>query len=243
MMFEDVVIGQFNEMAVKATQMVVECPGQDYPVLIIQGELGSGKSHIMLAIFTEATFNGSIKFATGDSVLHEMIRSMKDQTYLAFTSTLENVDILIIDDFQDLSHRSGTQNCLFRVIKKRIENKKQTIITTAKPISEIHGIIEEIESLFMAALIVEILEPSIEDKLLITKHMAKYRDLSLYEDVVQFIAQSSHRNFHEILGALVSIEASSKILKQEITLAFAKEHTRFNFHSNTKKKGSPKGAP
>jgi chromosomal replication initiation ATPase DnaA len=55
MKFENLVVGQFNEMAVKASEMVIENPGRDYPVLIMQGGLRSGKSFLIIAIESRAS--------------------------------------------------------------------------------------------------------------------------------------------------------------------------------------------
>ena len=222
MKFEDLVVGQFNELAVKASEMVMESPERDYPVLIIQGGFGSGKSSLMKAIESKAVGPLTVKSWTGTNFMNEMIQAMRDHTYADFFKTLESLDILIIEDLQELSNRTGTQHTIHKAIKYRVANKKQTIITTSMPIDTIDGISEELESFLKSSLVVEIHEPSFEDKLLITKHIANSRNLSLYDDVANLVAETCKNNIRAIEGAILKLEASSKILKKSITLEFAK---------------------
>ena len=174
MKFEDLVIGQFNEMAVKASEMVMESPGRDYPVLIIQGEFGSGKSSLVKAIENKAGGKLTVKFCTCKNFMYEMNQSMRDHTYGGIFKALESVDILIIEDLQEFSNQTETQHTIHKAIKNRVTNKKQTIITTSLPIDTIDGITEELESFLKSSLVVEIHEPCFEDKILIKKTYCEF---------------------------------------------------------------------
>jgi uridine kinase len=224
MIFENLVVGHFNELAVKVSEMVMESPGRDYPVLIIQGGFGSGKSSLVKAIENRAANKLTVKTITATNIMNEIIQAMKDHTYADFFKTLESLDILIIEDLQELSNRTGTQHTIHKAIKYRVANKKQTIITTSMPIVIIDGMTEEFGSFLKSSLVVEIHEPSFEDKILITKRIANSRNLSLYDDVATFVAEICAKNLRKIDGAILKLEAVSKILKKEITLELAKEH-------------------
>lgn len=228
MKFEDLVVGQFNELAVKASEMVMDSSERDYPVLIIQGGFGSGKSSLVKAIESNAVGPLTVKSWTGTNFMNEMIQAMRDHTYADFFKTLESLDILVIEDLQELSNRTGTQHTIHKAIKYRVANKKQTIITTSMPIDTIDGISQELGSFLKSSLVVEIHGPSFEDKLLITKHIANSRNLSLYDDIAKLIAETCKNNIRAIEGAILKLEAGSKILKKSITLEFAKEVLKSN---------------
>ncbi|HXH74182.1 MAG TPA: DnaA/Hda family protein [Bacteriovoracaceae bacterium] len=123
MTFENLIEGQFNGLAIKASEVVIKDPGKEYPMFVIQGS-----------------------------------------TFVAdFRSELSLAEILILDDFQDLQKSAGTQSLIYQIFKYRLENKKQTIITTSKPLREIEDLVELLEVFFMDALVVEIERPGLEE--------------------------------------------------------------------------------
>lgn len=138
MKFEELVIGDYNDIAVRAAEMVAKSPGKHYPLLLIQGKPGSGKTVLMKAVENKAKELHCVGFYN---------RSEKEH---------EDVDILLIDDLQNLEFEKDLQEKLFQILKIRLLNNKQTIISVSKPIHQFEVISEDLELLFMEALVVEL---------------------------------------------------------------------------------------
>lgn len=223
MTYEDLIVGKFNEVAIKASRLVLENPGKEYPVLIIQGRLGSGKTHILKAMESILSKESVIKLVNSSQLMNEMVTSMKENAHMSFREKYQNVDVLFVDDLHEIAGRTGTQHETFHIIKNRVLNNKQTVITTSKKISGIREINENLDVFLKSALTVEILNPSLEERFLIAQKIASNKGFSLDEDVAKYIAETCFQNIRAIEGVVLKIKAVNEILKIELGIRTVKE--------------------
>ncbi|MEG3032114.1 MAG: DnaA/Hda family protein, partial [Enterococcus sp.] len=103
--FDTFVIGQGNQMAHAAAQVVAEEPGSIYNPLFFYGGVGLGKTHLMHAIGHELLKyrpNAKIKYVSSENFTNDFITSIKNRTSEEFRHEYRSVDLLLVDDIQFL---------------------------------------------------------------------------------------------------------------------------------------------
>jgi S-DNA-T family DNA segregation ATPase FtsK/SpoIIIE len=215
MNLENITIGTYNEFAVKTLQKVCENPGKDYPLLIIEGNKGCGSSSLTRSILERWDQKESIFFINGDNFLREMIDHIQNHSFKEFTSFLENLDILIFDELESLSGRDGSQDCFLKILRNRLENHRQTIITTNKSLSSNEHYKLSLYTLLQGGLRVPILEPTFEDKKLMVRSLAEKHQIKLNDEVLERIALSVKDSFYEIQGTILNLKANKKLLNDD----------------------------
>ena len=230
MTFENLVIGQFNELAFKAANEICERPGEKYPLMVIYGELATGKSALLQAMESKLQKNNSVLLYTGINFLKNYIESVKTHNTFGFEKKFLEVDVLIIDDLQDLRNKLQTQGILSRLLKERLLNKKQSILSSSTLIQQIEDIDPRLTDIISEGLSVRIHNPSFEDRLFMVKHYALAIEISLYDDVAVFLAEHCRNGLREIIGSLIKLKAASELLEIEINLEMVKKYLEKDYH-------------
>ncbi|MBT4878254.1 MAG: ATP-binding protein [Alphaproteobacteria bacterium] len=111
--------------------------------IILQGDSGTGKSHLAISFALKALEKEyNVFFTTVSDMLHSLHSSKVDNSYHKKIRMLANYDLLILDElgFKQLPKYSSDD--LFNVISKRYE-QKSTIITTNKEIDQWNDIFDD----------------------------------------------------------------------------------------------------
>ena len=116
--FDNFIIGKSNQFAFMAAKAVAEKPGKAYNPLIIYGESGLGKTHLLNAIYNrihESTPDIVVFMYTTDELTLEMVHAIKAKQTNAWREKTRSADVLLIDDAHVLMGKSATQGgvCLF----------------------------------------------------------------------------------------------------------------------------------
>ena len=156
---------------------------------------------------------------------------------MTFIHFYQLIDVLIIDDVQFLSGKSGTQDVFFHIFNHLHQNGKQVIITSDKAPIDMQDIEQRLLSRFKWGLSAELQLPNYETRVSILKNKL-YRDGVLISDeIVDFVAKNIKSNIRELEGAIISLMAQSSFNKMEINLELAKEIVN-KFVKNTKREVS-----
>ena len=137
---------------------------------------------------------------------------------------LESEDsLLIVDDVQFLSGKSGTQDVFFHIFNHLHQNGKQVILTSDKAPIDMQDIEQRLLSRFKWGLSAELQNPNFETRVSILKNKL-YRDgVEIQDEVIEFVAKNINSNVRELEGAIISLIAQSSFNKAEITVDLAKE--------------------
>ena len=102
----------------------------DQENLILYGGVGTGKTHLSIALGLEAIKNEKkVLFYTVHSLINQLVKAKEEHTYEKLMKKIEGVDLLILDEWGYLPlHQEGAR-LLFEVISLCYE-RKSIIITT-----------------------------------------------------------------------------------------------------------------
>lgn len=104
------------------------------------GNSGTGKTHLATALGQAACRHGRhVRFHTAASLVNQLEEAQKQYRLEKFLSTLERVDLLIVDELGYLSLSASGAELLFQVFAERYE-RGSILITSNLPFGEWGGV-------------------------------------------------------------------------------------------------------
>ena len=224
--FDTFVVGPSNRFAYAACQAVAQNPSKSYNPLYIYGGVGLGKTHLMQSIGVELATSFPhlrISYLSTERFMNEMISSIAHRQQHEFRERYRQVDVLLLDDIQFLSGKSGTQEELFHTFNALHEAQKQIVISSDCPPKDLQAIEERLRSRFEWGLIADIQPPELETKVAILYKKAEVHRVHIPEEVALYIASRIKSNIRELEGCLLRLLAFSSFKGLPISLDLAKE--------------------
>ena len=209
--FESFVVGNSNKYVYAACRGVAENPIGKINPLFIYGGSGLGKTHLLHATgnYIQDNFpNLKVLYVTCEKFTNDYIESLKngkDFSNSRFREKYRNVDVLMIDDIQFISNKTSTQEEFFHTFNDLYQNNKQIIIASDRPPKEIATLEERLKSRFSMGLIQDVQSPDFETRLAILKKKVQEEEVSVEEDVLNYIAENCATNIREIEGVLEKV--------------------------------------
>ena len=239
--FDNFLEGDSNRLGRSAALAVAAKPGgTSFNPLLIFGGVGLGKTHLAHAIgveIKEKYQDKTVLYIAAEKFTQQYIEAVKKNTRNDFIHFYQLLDVLIIDDVQFLSGKTGTQDVFFHIFNHLHQNGKQVILTSDKAPVEMQDIEQRLLSRFKWGLSAELQVPNYETRISILKNKL-YRDgVDIEEDIIEYVAKNIKTNVRELEGAIISLIAQSSFNRAEITLDLAKEVV-MKFVKNTKREVS-----
>ncbi len=222
--FENFVVAPSNSLAYAAAYAVTERPGQIYNPLFIYGRSGLGKTHLLHAIANKVKKQNSaayIIYQSADRFVQEFINAIRFDTIHTFQSKYQAVDILLVDDIQFIAHKEQTQEAFFQIFNLLYDAQKQIVFSSDTFPQNMEGVAERLRSRLAWGLVTDVYMPSLETKVAILKRKATQHNVTLPDEVADFIASHVTSNIRELEGALIRVFAFASLTKQEVTLELA----------------------
>jgi chromosomal replication initiator protein len=228
MTFDSFVPGSSNRLAFAAAQSVAETPGRAYNPLMIYGNSGLGKTHLLHAIgnYVQENYPGrKVLYVSTETFLNDFIRAIQTRTQLALHERYRENDVLLIDDIQFMETRGETfHEEIFHTYNALHSDGKQIVLTSDRSPKDLAGIQERFRSRLLQGLITEIDQPDLETRIAILRTKAELDGVDLPNDVVEFIANRVRDNIRELEGSITMLRAFANLRQEPITLDLAKRH-------------------
>lgn len=221
--FDSFVVGSSNQYAYGAAKSIAQKPGKLYNPVFIYGPTGLGKTHLIHAIGNYClTQNKSVIYTTIEQFMNDFTYNLKNGSMDRFREKYRQCDVLLIDDVQFLSNKIQTQEEFFHTFNELHAKGRQIVLTSDKPPKMINGLEERLKSRFEWGLIADITLPELETKIAIINKKCELDGIILGSDIVHYIASHMGDNIREIESAIINLNAYASLMRQEITLEFAK---------------------
>lgn len=239
--FESFLEGDSNRLARNAGIAVANKPGgTSFNPLLIFGGVGLGKTHLAHAIGVDIKDKypeKTVLYISAEKFTQQYIDSVKKNNRNDFIHFYQIIDVLIIDDVQFLSGKTGTQDVFFHIFNHLHQNGKQVVLTSDKAPVDMQDIEQRLLSRFKWGLSAELQTPDFETRVSILKNKL-YRDgVEMPDEIVEYVAKHIKTNVRELEGAIISLIAQSSFNKKEITINLAKDIVD-KFVKNTKREVS-----
>lgn len=228
MSFDNFVPGNSNRLAFAAAQTVAETPGRAYNPLLIYGNSGLGKTHLLHAIGNYVAENypqKRILYVSTETFLNDFIRAIQTRTQMSLHDRYRECDVLLIDDIQFMETRGDTfHEEIFHTYNALHSDGKQIVLTSDRSPRDLAGIQERFRSRLLQGLLTEIDQPDLETRIAILRTKAEGDGVDLPNDVVEFIANRVRDNIRELEGSITMLRAFANLRQEPITLELAKKH-------------------
>jgi chromosomal replication initiator protein len=226
--FDTLVVGAANRLAFTAAKAVAESPGTVYNPLFIYARPGLGKTHLLMGIGHAAKLINpglSVEYLTLDEFVESFHAAVAAGQGEAYRRRFIDVDLLLVDDVQFLTHRREMQAELLRLSDALQTSNRQIVLTSDRPPAEIEALDERLIRRFAGGLIIDIAAPDYETRVAILRRKAGERRVSFGEGVLEAVGSLVIDNVRELLGALnrlVAFQAvSDRPLRPEQARALA----------------------
>ena len=154
--FDNLLVGSSNNLAVTAAKNVVQNPGTRFNPLFIHGEPGVGKTHLLK---TMEESSRSSYYIDSESFLESYVSGIKNQSIDLFKNKIRSVDILLIDDIQFFMGKKGVSEELFHTINYFLNNNKAVVLVSDQKPQNLLGFPERLISRILNGLVTDIEKP------------------------------------------------------------------------------------
>lgn len=224
--FDNFIVGPFNELAFAAAMAVVEEPGKNYNPLFIYGGVGLGKTHLVQAIgnkIKEDSPEKKVKYLPAEKLISIIVNSIKKNSIEELKKTLRELDVLIVDDIQFIAGKDKTQEEFFHTFNSLYQKNKQIILSSDRHPNAIPAITERLKSRFKGGMIADISSPDFETRMAILKQKGEEKGVDLPKEIIEFIANNIQRNIRELESALNRLIIFKKANNKNPTLEDTKK--------------------
>ena len=159
---------------------------------------------------------------TSETLTNALIEAIAKRNTAELRARMRNVDVLMVDDIQFLSRTKTAQEEFFHTFNDLHAGKKQIIISSDRPPSDIPEIEERLRSRFAWGLIVDIQKPDYETRMAILRSKARGEGIDVPDDVLDYIAQNVSSNIRELEGCLNSLNAHSQLMGTPLSVELAR---------------------
>lgn len=222
--FERFVVGSNSQLAAAACKAVAEKPARLYNPLFLYGGVGLGKTHLMHAIGHELLASNPacrVAYVSSEEFTNDVVTSIRQGTMAEIRRKYRDMDLLLVDDIQFLKGKERTQEEFFHTFNALYDAQRQIVLTSDRPPKDIPGLEERLVSRFEWGLVADLRPPDYETRVAILRKKADDEDLSLGDDVIDFIAVTCTASVRELEGAVLKLLAYSSLKHQEVSLALA----------------------
>lgn len=219
--FSNFSIGRANQLAYLSIRRTLNSIGREINPLFIYAKKGLGKTHLM----------------------HAVSDALKDEKVLYIDcAEVEQVpearaDVLILENFNFLPDEIQKSVVLFEYLEKYIAEHKQIYITSLNPPEELN-LSDKLIGLIKRGLTVPIFRPDAEMVTRIFKMLGGNYDLSLPDDVIQFLSGFPYNDIQEIENVIKKLDILRDADK-EITITTVKEYIAFDEIAAADKEPAP----
>jgi chromosomal replication initiator protein len=218
--FETFVVGSNNQFAHAAALAVAQSPAKTYNPLFIYGGVGLGKTHLMQSIgqqVVDRKKNFKVMYLSSERFTNEFIDAIQHNTLVKFRKRYRQSDLLLIDDIHFLAGKERSQEEFFHTFNTLFDGRKQIVMSSDRPASEITNLEHRLVSRFEWGLTAELQPPDVETRMAILRKKAQILQVQLSQEILEFLAQRVRTNVRRLEGALLRVASFVSLSGREIS--------------------------
>ena len=229
--FDAFVVGKPNELAHAAARRVAEGGIVSFNPLFLYGGVGLGKTHLMHAIAWELQNRRpdlNVLYLSAEQFMYRFVQALRERKMMDFKHLFRSVDVLMVDDVQFIAGKGSTQEEFFHTFNALVDQNKQIIISGDRAPGEIKDLEDRIKSRLQSGLVVDLHPTDYELRLgilqsKVERQKQQYPELSIDNNVLEFLALRISTNVRVLEGALTRLFAFASLIGRHITLEVAQD--------------------
>ena len=229
--FDAFVVGKPNELAHAAARRVAEGGDVSFNPLFLYGGVGLGKTHLMHAIAWELSNRRpdiNVLYLSAEQFMYRFVQALRERKMMDFKQLFRSVDILMVDDVQFIAGKGSTQEEFFHTFNALVDQNKQIIISGDRAPGEIKDLEDRIKSRLQSGLVVDLHPTDYELRFgilqsKVERQKQQYPELSIDNNVLEFLALRISTNVRVLEGALTRLFAFASLIGRHITLEVAQD--------------------
>jgi len=221
MTFETFITGECNRFAWSTAREVAEKRTEEYNLLYLYCVNGLGKTHLLHAIGNHRLKKNPrcrLRYLSSDAFSSDFTYSIKNDRLVHFRSELSNLDLLLFDDIHHLANREKTQEEFLSIFNALYSQKQQLVVTGDSAPNKLRNINPELKSRLGWGLLADIDDPDQALKISIIQKKAAEDNLSLAEDVVFFLSNSSG-DIKNLLKNMIRVQTFASLSDEPVTIS------------------------
>ncbi|MBN1911868.1 MAG: chromosomal replication initiator protein DnaA [Pirellulales bacterium] len=222
---ESFAVGPANRVARASAEMLVQRP-QQCQSLFIHGPTGVGKTHLLEGVYSAVRRRRDANTAfylTAEQFTTAYVEALRGHGLPNFRQKYRGVDVLILDDAHFFRGKRSTSVELLHTIDTLWRRGGQLVVTADRPLGELSELGAELVSRLKGGMQVPVGRPEHATRLEIVRRMARRFQMTVPDDVLQYIAARLVNHARELSGALCRLQATSEAYGDPITLEMAEE--------------------
>lgn len=224
--FDSFVAGECNSLAVLASKQVASSPGERYNPLFIYGATGTGKTHLLEAIYSEVRRGfpaKNVMYLTSEAFTNYFTAALSGRTVPSFRQKFRNVDVLLVDNIEFLDNKRATQEEFLHTIVQVIEHGGQVVISSDRHPRMLTKQREELTTRFLSGLVCRVDAPDHETRRRLLQSFCTGLKASFHDDALDYLLRRCGKSVRELQGALNQLESHFHLTGKKVTAATARE--------------------
>src|SRR5712691_8953326 len=188
--------------------------------LFIYGGVGLGKTHLIQAIgqqTIERRKSQKVMYLSSERFTNEFIDAIQHNKLVRFRKRYRQSDVLLIDDIHFLAGKERSQEEVFHTFNTLFDGRKQIVLSSDRPASEIANLEHRLVSRFEWGLTAELQPPAIETRLAILRKKARGMQIKLSDETFEFLANRIRSNVRRLEGALMRVASFASLSGKQLT--------------------------
>jgi len=223
----DFVVGQSNKMAYSAALAVVNGSAAFNP-LFVHGSCGVGKTHLLQGICNAVSRTvrdsqpAAWRYVTGEQFTNEFVQALRHKQFAQFRARYRGLDLLAIDDVHFLAAKKAIQEEFLHTFNAIQAAGKQIVLASDAHPQMVGQLSAQLASRFIAGMVVKIDAPDKPTRLEILRRKSRGMNLTLEQDVIEYVARHIRGSARELEGTLFKLAALSSLEKSPVGIEMAR---------------------
>jgi chromosomal replication initiator protein len=223
------VTGPGNRLAHAAALEMVRSAGATFNPLLIHGEVGLGKTHLLEAIGhgLRARHRGlNVIQSTAEAFTNSFLDAIRTGSLNPFRSRFRSAGALLVDDVHFLSRARATQDEFLHTFNALFTVGVPIVMAADQHPRKIARLTDELTTRFLGGMVVKLEAPDLPTRHAILRAKAAARGVDLPEVVLGYVAEHFRSSIRELEGALHSLLAHALLTGKRLDLNLAKTALR-----------------
>lgn len=224
--FDNYIEGDSNRLARSVGESIANNPAKTFNPFFVYGPSGCGKTHLINAIglrIKEKHPQMRVLYLSAHLFTVQYTDAVRQNKVNDFIRFYQTIDALILDDVQELSGKTQTQNTFFHIFNHLHINGKQIILSADRPPIAIQGLEDRLLTRFKWGMQAEIEKPTQHLRLDILAAKVEKDGLNIPSTVLRYISENVDESVRDLEGILNSLMAYSVVYNCAINMGLVQK--------------------